>query len=192
MTAIGPLLVLRNQYAREAAQHPKMSLSAHLRKMYFPDYPGFEGVRVGLEGHIHDTMREAVAQRLTQALGSLVEDLVDETKFAVHVVFGESAEWTTTEPGTGIRDLVSRITSRVLVGKRMCRSDSWLHISKEYLAYSGRACLSLAAVFSLVRPFGHWFVPDCRRLRELVHGATKEIESELLARNTAREEVSIV
>lgn len=176
-------------YAREVAQDPNMSLAAHLRANFFPEYPGFEGVSVGLEGHIHDTMREAVAQRLTQALDLIVEDLVDETQYAISTVLGSSEEWQSIRPGLCIRELVPRITGRVLVGKRLCRNDQWLHISKEYTASSGHACASLTALPAFFRPIGHWVLPSCRTLRALVREATAQIGNEIKARRMAQDKV---
>lgn len=189
VTNAGPMLILRNKFAEEVSRNPDLSLAEHLRKSFFPTYPGFEGVRVGLEGHIHDTLRETVAKRLTQALGLLIEHLVEETSYASKKAFGESEEWASIELGPNALDLVCRITSRALLGKRLSRNDRWLNVSKSYAACSGQACASLFALPGLIRPIGHWFLPACRKLRGLVKDATDLIDEEVQLRKTSGSDV---
>ncbi|KAM3417117.1 hypothetical protein BST61_g8693 [Cercospora zeina] len=183
MTAGGPLILIRNKFAREVAQHPDLSLHEHIRQTFFPNYPGFEGVRIGLEGHIHEALRETLVRRMTEALGSLVEDQLEETTCAVEQAFGDSETWVVIDAGPACALIVRRIVSRVLLGKRLGTSKRWLKISEDYLTCTGYAMFWLSLLPRPIASVLHWLIPSCHSLRSLVREAAEVIEDEMRARD---------
>lgn len=69
--------------------------------------------------------------------------------------------------------LISRISSRVFLGEKLCRNEEWLRITQSYTIDEFLAMTELrmwpAAIHSIV----HWFLPRCRKLRTQVSKARK-------------------
>lgn len=62
-------------------------------------------------------------------------------------------------------DLVARVSQRVFIGPDACRNDEWLTITKRYTVDSLSAARELRKWSPLLRPWVHWFLPSCRRVR---------------------------
>lgn len=71
--------------------------------------------------------------------------------------------------------LIARVSSRVFVGPELCANENWLRISKEYAIYSFIAARTLRQWHFSLRPFVHWFLPECRKVRETLAEARKII-----------------
>lgn len=188
MTGTGPKIVLRNRYADEVARHKDLSFSENIRVDLMAHYPGFEGIAVGVSGST--LTRDTINRKLTQSLGLVTEDLVEEATDSIHDIFGESPEWRSTKIKADIQQMVSRLSSRVFLGKPLCRNQRWLDIAKDYTVHIFSAARDLRAMSSLVRPVKHWFVPNCQALRKDVKDAKALISGEVARRESAARAVS--
>ncbi|KAM6512152.1 hypothetical protein FSOLCH5_009871 [Fusarium solani] len=72
--------------------------------------------------------------------------------------------------------LVARISSRVFLGPELCRNESWLRITRDYTVTGFFAGEDLRMWPEFVRPFVHWFLPGCRKLRADVKEARSMID----------------
>ena len=131
---------------------------------FYGDYPGFDSFR---EGSRHDNLLvDVIRIKLTQSLGLVTDEIVDEATHAIDKWFGDSSEWTTHKIKTTICDVVARVSTRVFVGKELARNEAWLEIAKENTIDSFVAASILHAWPGLLRPVVHWFIPQCRNLRK--------------------------
>lgn len=186
VTGTGPKIVVPNQFADELKGHAALNFPLAFAKDLFAWIPGFEGIRQGLQD---DTfIQEVVRVKLTQSLGLVTHDLVDETILAIHDLFGEDEDdWHSAVVKEQALDLVARLSSRVFLGKPLCRNTRWLEIAKNYTVDAFGAARLLRAVPPLLRPISHWFMPECRRLRQEVRDARALIEPEVERRKARAE-----
>lgn len=185
MTGIGPRIVLPNRFADEIRNNPNLSLSEAYSRIFFSNYPGFEGFRSGTEAEnlIQDTIR----LKLTQSLALVTDSLVEETIDAVHDIFGEDEEWQTGNLRENCLELVSRLSSRVFLGKTLCRDRDWLKVTKGYSVDAIDAARELRMCPPLLRRILMWVLPGCTNIRKQYRDATKLIMPEVELRKAATE-----
>ncbi|KAB2572900.1 Cytochrome P450 monooxygenase easM [Lasiodiplodia theobromae] len=133
-----------------------------LKQEFFGDYPGFEAFRILKE---RDIFQEAIRIRLTQSLNFVTEELASEAHEVCSEALGESEEWKEVRIKQTVMDLVARVSQRVFIGPDACRNDEWLTITKRYTVDSLNAARELRKWSPLLRPWVHWFLPSCRRVR---------------------------
>jgi cytochrome P450 monooxygenase-1 len=80
--------------------------------------------------------------------------------------------------------LMARITSRVFLGKEMCRNPQWLRITSTYAVIAFRAVEELRFWPAWLRPVVQWFMPHCTESRALVQEA-RDLINPLLERRRA-------
>ncbi|KAI1086991.1 cytochrome P450 [Rostrohypoxylon terebratum] len=183
ITGTGPKIVLPNKFADELRNHPHLDFNKAFAKDFSISYPGFEGVRIGLTGD--GLILETVRVKLTQSLGLVTKDIVDEATDAVRTVLGEKKEWTDTPIRDDMLEIVARISSRVFLGKELCRNRRWLDISKTYTVDMFVASRLLRAAPALFRPIVYLLLPQCKRLRQAVKDAHDLIDPEVARRKAA-------
>ncbi|KAL9947741.1 hypothetical protein ACHAO5_002501 [Verticillium nonalfalfae] len=147
---------------------------------FFTEYHGFEPFLEGTrdDGVISDTVRT----KLTQSLGLITGDLVDETNVSMPHIFGDSTAWTSVLLKDAILNLVARLSSRVFLGEELCRNEEWLRIAKSYAVDALTATYLMRMAPSLLRPIAYWLIPQCRRSRQAVQSARKLIDPEVKKR----------
>lgn len=177
VTGTGPKIILPNRFADELKANESLSFNEAFQKDFFHEYPGFEPLKQGLKDD--SLIQETVRVKLTQSLGLITDDLVDETTCSIHDSFGEDSQWHSTSLKKKIGDVVARLSSRVFLGKDLCRNKRWLEIAKDYTIDAFIASRILKLVPSYLRPIAHWFVPHCIRLRKEYHDAQKLINPEI-------------
>ncbi|KAI4595736.1 hypothetical protein KJ359_006727 [Pestalotiopsis sp. 9143b] len=186
MSGTGPKIVLPNRFADELRNNPHLNFNKAFSKDFFTNYPGFEPFAQGLKD---DTLiQETVRVKLTQSLGLVTNDLVDETTASLHDIYGESGEWKSAVLKDTILQLVARLSSRVFLGEDLCRNQRWLEIAKNYTVDGFTASFLLRMVPSILRPVAYWLIPQCRSCRKAVADAHKIIDPEVERRVRAVDE----
>ncbi|KAI0123763.1 cytochrome P450 [Xylariales sp. AK1849] len=183
MSGTGPKIVLPNRYADEIRNHPALNFNKAFAKDFFTNYSGFEPFQQGL--HDDTLIQETVRVKLTQSLSLVTDDLVDETTASLHDIYGEYEQWQTIVLKDTILDLVARLSSRVFLGKDLCRNRRWLEIAKNYTVDAFVASFLLRLAPRLFRPIAYWFIPQCHSCRRAVRDAHKLIDPEVERRVTA-------
>ncbi|EEU38661.1 uncharacterized protein NECHADRAFT_95128 [Fusarium vanettenii 77-13-4] len=183
MTGTGPILVLPNNYANEVRNNPHLSFNRFFDKDFFVKYPGFEAYKTGYQDGTF--IQEVVRTKLTQSLGLVTDDLVDEMTASAHDLIGEDKEFKAVTLKEVISLMVARLSSRVFLGKNLARNDRWLHIAMHYTHDSYSAAAELRQWPFFLRPFVYWFLPLCRKLRQEVKDADALIMPEVNRRKEA-------
>ena len=136
LTGTGPKIVVPNRFADELKNEAKLDFNEAFAIDFFHDYPGFEAYHESMNGE--NLIQETVRVKLTQSLGLVTDDLVDETTASIHDIFGEDSQWHSVQVKQGVLDMVARLSSRVFLGKDLCRNEQWLDIAKNYTVTSSR------------------------------------------------------
>ena len=84
-------------------------------------------------------------------------------------------------------ETVARLSSRVFLGKPLCRNREWLEITKNYTVDAFTGAFMLRTCPGPIRPLIHWFIPQCKRLRAHVRGARRLIMDEVTQRRIRAE-----
>ena len=183
ITGTGPKMVLQNKYADELRNRPELDFNEAFRKDFFAHYPGFDGFRASLDNPtlIPSTLRV----KLTQSLGLVTNHLVDEATIALHDLYGEDREWHSIAVKQHNLNFIARLSSRVFLGRGICRNKQWLEISKNH---TGRLFMMQLAIFEQIincstvdsflaardlraqpfflRPIMHYFMPHNKNIRK--------------------------
>ncbi|KAI1106342.1 cytochrome P450 [Jackrogersella minutella] len=183
VTGTGPKIVLPNKFADELRNHPKLDFNKAFSKDFMSNYPGFDAIRLGLSGD--QLVQVTVRTKLTQSLGLITEDLVEETSASVKDVFGDNEEWTTRRIRDDMLEVVARISSRVFLGKELCRNRRWLDISKSYTIDLFVVSAIMRGVPAFFRPLVYILLPQSTSLRRSVRDARKLIDPEVKRRKEA-------
>ncbi len=85
-----------------------------------------------------------------------------------------------------VLQLVARLSSRVFLGDEGARNEAWLKITTEYTKTAYIAAYLLRLWPPALRPFVHWFLPPCRKLRAQVAEARRILIRIIEARRAAK------
>lgn len=181
MTGTGPKVILRARYLEEVSRNKATSLTEALRPDFMLEYPGFEGMAFSFNNP--RIVPEVVRTKLTQSLGIITEDLVEEATDSIHDIFGESEEWRTTKIKADALQMVARLSSRVFMGKPLCRDQRWLDIAKGYTVHIFGVQRELRKISTWIRPIQYWFTKSCTEIRKEYRNATSLINDEVKRRD---------
>ncbi|KAI3332777.1 cytochrome P450 [Ustulina deusta] len=185
MTGTGPKIVLPNRYADEIRNLPELNFPKAFANDFFINYPGFEPHK---QAFAHDFIRDTVRIKLTQSLGLVTGDIVDETICTVDDVFGQGEGWTTRMIREDLLEVVARVSSRVFLGETLCRNRRWLDIAKTFTVDSFVLAFLMRTAPAIVRPFVYMVLPHSWRLRKSVRDAHTMIRPEVKKRKAVVDE----
>ncbi|KAH9831044.1 Cytochrome-P450 [Teratosphaeria destructans] len=183
MSGTGPKLIIRQHLAEEVARNKHLSFGENFRIDYMAHYPGFDGIHVGLNRGL--LIRDTVIKKLTQSLALVTGDIVEEASACISDAFGENPEWESVELDAKVQLVIARLSSRVFLGKPLCRDSRWLQIAEAYTINVFIGSAYLRAMPGVLRPLLHWFVPACRTLRKQVRDARILIGDDVKRREAA-------
>ncbi|KAI0544219.1 cytochrome P450 [Xylaria curta] len=183
MTGTGPKIILPNKYADEIRNLPELNFPKAFSSDFFVRYPGFEAFRQSTKADF--LLRETVRIKLTQSLGLVTSDLVDETIATIDDVFGQSDGWTTRLIREDLLEVVARVSSRVFLGAELCRNRRWLEISKTFTVDTFALSFMMRMAPAFIRPLVYLVLPHSYRLRKSVRDARKLIAPEVTKRKAA-------
>ncbi|KAF7198377.1 Cytochrome P450 monooxygenase [Pseudocercospora fuligena] len=169
----GYKIVVPNRFTDELRNHPDADFGLSMRKDMMSDYEGFDGVREGLR---HDgVMLDVVRVKLTQSLGLVTQDIVDEADKAIGRLLKDDDEWTTYRIKDVLLDVVARVSTRVFAGEELANDEEWLHIAKQYTLSTFMAAQELLRRSPLTRSVAQYFEPMCTQGRKYVKEARRII-----------------
>ncbi|SCO76981.1 probable gibberellin cluster-GA14-synthase [Fusarium oxysporum] len=182
MGDVGELHILPPKYAYEVRNHDKLSFTMAAFKWFYAHLPGFEGFREGTnESHI---MKLVARHQLTHQLTLVTGAVSEECALVLEDVYTDDSEWHDITAKDANMKLMARITSRVFLGKEMCRNPQWLRITSTYAVIAFRAVEELRFWPAWLRPVVQWFMPHCTESRALVQEA-RDLINPLLERRRA-------
>ncbi|KAL4789603.1 cytochrome P450 [Aspergillus venezuelensis] len=128
---------------------------------------------------LHDSNlpSHTVGRRLTPALSRVVPKVIDELKHAFQIEVPECNDKYV--PVYMILHIVTRATSRIIVGDIICRSQTWLDTVTKYTENLGTALLLLLLLLRplppLLRPLVASFLPQPHYLKKTMRWVKEEL-----------------
>ncbi|KAI8267504.1 Cytochrome P450 monooygenase 2 [Colletotrichum sp. SAR11_239] len=184
----GDLTVLPPRFAHSIRNEDDLNFGAFIKADFHYGIAGFEPF--GFIDHDSQILQNVARKQLTKYLNTVTEPLSVETAFAANHIFGESPEWRSVPAKDAILDLVARLSSRVFLGDELCRNEAWLRVTKDYTVISFMAAMKLTFVPRPLRPLVHWFLPDCRLVRQHLSQARALISGVIEQRRSAKREAA--
>ncbi|KAB2572027.1 Cytochrome P450 monooxygenase pyr3 [Lasiodiplodia theobromae] len=175
-TEAGVMIILPSKYFTEIKSDARFGTDEASKKTFLAEIPGFDGFHALLN---HNMLQDMIRTKLTQSLGTMTSEIVEETALAAESILGFPSEWTEVRPIEPIYRLVARVSSRVFAGTRLCRDSAWLEIAVSYTVLAFDAARALRFWPERIRPLVHWFVPECCRLRKAVQIARSVLGPEI-------------
>ncbi|KAL4936006.1 hypothetical protein BDV06DRAFT_217007 [Aspergillus oleicola] len=139
---------------------------------------------------LHDSNLPAhtVGKRLTPALSRIVPKVIDELKHAFQIEAPEcNDKFVPVNLYYMILHLITRSTSRVIVGETICRSQTWLDTVTKYTENLGFILLLLRPLPRFMRPLVASFLPPTRYLKKTMHWVKEEILIPLILERREKE-----
>ncbi|KAL4965799.1 cytochrome P450 [Aspergillus stella-maris] len=188
ITGTGPKIVLSHRYADELRNRPELDFNEAFRTDFFAHYSGFDGFRASLDNPT--LIPSMLRMKLTQSLGLVTNHLVDEATVALKELYGEDREWRSISVKQQNLNLVARLSSRVFLGRPICRNGQWLEIAKNHTVDSFLAARDLRAQPFFLRPIMHYFMPHNKNIQRHYTDAKRIIETEV-ERRRIRAEITL-
>ncbi|KAK6222141.1 cytochrome P450 [Colletotrichum tabaci] len=182
---LGPgreLVVLPPDYAEEIRNDKRLDFSKVVAQFISHDLPGFEGFASGLKDL--PVVLDMCKYKLTRDLASVIEPLPHECNLALEEILEipHGQDWQRVAIKKRLNLVVARLSARVFLGEELCRNAAWLNIAVSHIMTGFMAALSLRMFPAFTRPFVHWFLPHCRKLRSQVQQARDLIRPVILRR----------
>lgn len=133
-------------------------------------------------------IQDTVRIRLTQSLGLITTDLVEEATDAIDDIYGDNDQWHNITVKQDVVELIARMSSRTFLGKPLCRNRQWLDITSQYAVGVFTASRELRLLPVFARRVMQWFMPSCAKVREQYRLAQSLITSEVQRRKAAAQQ----
>ncbi|UPK97445.1 hypothetical protein LCI18_008380 [Fusarium solani-melongenae] len=184
ITDLGDVVILPPDFADEIKNNPKFSFTAAFEQVRPPTceiacgrvanraflvkdfHAGIPGYEISNLGGLDSELIQTIAKKqLTRSLTKITPILSEEAALAIRLNLGTLSVWNEVTIKAALLDIVARTSSRVYLGKELCHNDRWLEIAKTYTARFFMAATQLRLYPPVVRPFVHWWIPECKELR---------------------------
>ncbi|KAH8434542.1 cytochrome P450 [Aspergillus melleus] len=130
-----------------------------------------------------------VAKKLTPALNRIVPRTIDELTNAFPTVIPECKDrWVPIGLYDTILSLMSRTTSRIIVGDDLCRDENWLNLLIRYTNNVGITIFLLRPFPKVARPLIARWLPSVRKLAEQLAYATDKLFVPMIKERRIKEE----
>jgi cytochrome P450 len=162
MADYGELHVLPAKWAHDIRNEPNLHFMKTVHEDFHADYAPFKPFAAGTAD---DALLQSVARgQLTRYLNKVTEPLSAETKFALDLTYGAPTDWQEFPLKENLLDIVSRISSCVFLGDKLCRNEEWLEITKSYTVLAFLAAAELRLYPKWLRGIAQLYLPKCREL----------------------------
>ncbi|KAH7081737.1 GA14-synthase [Paraphoma chrysanthemicola] len=185
---IGEVTILPPEYAHEIRNDERFSFTKAAYRWFYAHLPGMEGFEAGT----NETrlMKLIARHQLTHQLSKVTKDVSDECVAALRDIYTDDEDWHEISLRETNLQIMARVTSRIFLGKELCRNPDWLHITSSYSVAAFRAVEELRKWPSLLRPVALWFLPNCTAARTLVKRTRRIINPVLEQRRAAKAEAA--
>ncbi|KAK1675800.1 cytochrome P450 [Colletotrichum godetiae] len=182
MTEWGNVLVLPPTFIQELRSDPNLSFDEPAKDDSHGYIPGFEP----FDGD--NSLSRVVTKYLTKALTKLTKPLSEESTLVLRHVLSDSTEWHKISPQEDIMRIVSRLSTRVFAGEELCRNEDWVRVSSDYTAAAFGVGYEVGQWPRWSRPYVHWFLPACWRVRSLLAEARATLKPYIQRRDRIKAE----
>lgn len=101
--------------------------------------------------------------------------MANEIPNTLNLVYGQAPEWKECVIGGNLLRTISRLIALIFLGEEFMNSEEWQRISIMYTVDAFIAARTLNTWPAPLRPIVHWFLPECRKIREEVKMVQKFI-----------------
>lgn len=105
--------------------------------------------------------------------------MAKEAPNTLNLVYGDAPVWKTTVLTPALLKTVGRLTALVFLGDKFMDNPQWQQISIMYTVDAFMAARALNEWPAFSRPFVHWFLPECKKIRAEVKIAKDMIQPEV-------------
>ncbi|KAH7174897.1 cytochrome P450 monooxygenase [Fusarium flagelliforme] len=165
---LGEITVLPPSMADEIKKDSRLSfIKASNDSAFHISIPGFEPYR---EGGKHEAalVKNVVHGHLKKTLNRITLPLAQETYLAIDEYLGSSQEWHKIPLNATMLPLITRISTRVLLGEDLCRNEEWIRIASSYSVTSTTVAGRLRRWPQHLRYIVSLLSPQCWELRKQV------------------------
>nr|ACZ63276.1 cytochrome P450 monooxygenase [Fusarium kyushuense] len=165
---LGEITILPPSMADSIKKDSRLSfIKASNDSAFHISIPGFEPFR---EGGMHEAalVKNVVHGYLKKELNRVTLPLAQETYMAIEDYIGSSKDWHKVPLRDTMLPLITRISSRVLLGEDLCRNEEWIRIASEYSVTSTDMAARLRRWPQYLRYIVSLLSPQCRVLRKQV------------------------
>ncbi|KAH7069376.1 cytochrome P450 monooxygenase-like protein [Paraphoma chrysanthemicola] len=131
ITDVGEIIVLPPSYAQTIRNDKALHFGTTFTQDFHGHLTGYEPF--GILSDKRNLAQQVIKKQLTKHLNFTSKPLSNETTFALDVVFGDSSEWKETNISHDVHNVVARLSSKVFLGDKLCRDETWLKLSNEYV-----------------------------------------------------------
>ncbi|KAH7045173.1 cytochrome P450 [Macrophomina phaseolina] len=156
-------IMLPPKYIDEIKNHNGLDFHGYVAKEFFASYPGFDAFSASVNQTI---FQDAVRTQLTQALALTIGPMAKEAPNSMTKVFGDSTEWKEAAFVPNALKIISRLITLIFLGEEFMDNQEWQRISVMYTVDAFFAAKKLNTFPAVLRPVVHWFLPECRKIRE--------------------------
>ncbi|KUJ21322.1 trichothecene C-8 hydroxylase [Mollisia scopiformis] len=169
-----PRLVIPPKYMDEIKNDKRLDFHDFVAKEFFSTYPGFDGFSAD-----QTIFQDAVRTQLTQALALTIQPIAAETPNTLNLVYGSAPDWQEIVLTPALLKSISRLSALIFLGESFMNNPDWQRISVMYTVDVFMAAKALNNWPAPLRPIVHWFLPECRKIREEVKVAKDLIQPEV-------------
>ncbi|KAM4058378.1 cytochrome p450 [Hirsutella rhossiliensis] len=163
-------LILKDKYAEEIKNDSRFGAHEAVDPVLLVDLPGFETM---FQGSLHNQVPPVAVRALNKELVNLTPFLSEEAMNCLQTRWTDTTEWHDVSIPETVLALIAQMTTRALLGPKLCRDPEWLDIAK---SFTTNRAIAVAAVHSwprFLQPVVHWFLPPCRALRRQIRCAQR-------------------
>ncbi|GKU15888.1 unnamed protein product [Fusarium langsethiae] len=179
----GEVVVIPPEFLNELKSHKDLDFLTPAQDdshCYIPGFEPFNG-----DKHIN----QVINKHLTKALTKVTGPLSAEASAAFRDILTDSTEWHEMQPSRDYIRIVSRMSSRVFMGEGLCRNEEWVKVSGEYTVQAFMTGDILRTYPRWARPYVHYFLPSCQKLRATLEEARQCLKPFLEQRDAIKAEV---
>ncbi|UQC90725.1 p450 monooxygenase [Colletotrichum lupini] len=174
---VGDVIILPPDVGQEIRNDKRFSFVQGLFEDFQGQYAGFEAYKEAC--HPSERIQNVVKLRLTKTLGRISGILSQEVEESLQDTLGDSTEWHETVAKHEILKIVSRMSSRIFVGKRLGRNEKWLSTIVGYVELSVHAMQNLRFWPKFLRGIVVYFLPGPTKLRAYIRDAETQVFAEI-------------
>ncbi|KAK5626154.1 hypothetical protein RRF57_001869 [Xylaria bambusicola] len=174
ITDFGEVVMLQSEWFQEIRNNPHLTFIGTIAEERICEIPGFEPLAtLGEDGML---VRIIATKQLTRSINQVTEPLSEEIALSLSINMGESTDWHEIQVMPALRDITTRMSSRVFLGKELARSKEWLEIMTNYTTATLTAITKLTKYYPAIRPFLGRFTPECKQVQTYYKRARDLIE----------------
>jgi hypothetical protein len=184
ITTLGSRVILPARFAGWVKNCKDLDHVQFVTDEYFALYPGFEanGVVVDPSRMMINLAKTKLAQNSQcQLFEQHLSELLQEE-------WTDESEWRTVEWSQNVARYVGRMSSAVFAGPELARDPEWQKLILAYTVNLFNGVRALRTWPGFLRPFVHWFLPECINCRDQLKHAHVLLKPTLEKRERAKKE----